>query len=93
MISSFLAAFPIEAPRYVTLVSLLEPEPTFETKGQITAGVNAAPTTRQIIQRIGPLLGLRSRHDPDGIVLQRAAAEDQGRVRPPFAFDLAGVGA
>jgi cell division protein FtsI (penicillin-binding protein 3) len=72
VISSFLAAFPIEAPRYVTLVSLYEPEPTFETRGQITAAVNAAPLTRRVIQRIGPLLGLVPPH-PDGIMLERAS--------------------
>ncbi|KAB2868495.1 MAG: penicillin-binding protein 2 [Bauldia sp.] len=72
VISSFLAAFPIEAPRYVTLVSLYEPEPTFETKGQITAGVNAVPLTRKIIERVGPLLGLVPPH-PDGIVVERTS--------------------
>lgn len=76
VISSFLAAFPMEAPRYVTLVSLHEPEPTFETKGQITAAVNAAPVTRRLIQRIGPLLGLVPPH-PDGIVLQRPAEKSK----------------
>ncbi len=58
VISSFLAALPASAPRYVLLISLFEPEGTAETKGKITAGLNAAPTTAQLIQRIGPMLDL-----------------------------------
>ena len=58
MISSFLAVLPATAPRYVMLISLFEPEGTAETKGKITAGLNAAPTTARIIQRIGPMLNL-----------------------------------
>ena len=47
-------------PRYVTLLSLFEPEPTMETKARITAGVNAAPASGRMIARIAPLLGVRS---------------------------------
>ncbi|MFM9938599.1 MAG: peptidoglycan D,D-transpeptidase FtsI family protein [Hyphomicrobiaceae bacterium] len=61
VIASFVAAMPMDAPRYVMLVSLFEPQGTPETRGQITAGVNAAPTTGRIIQRIGPILGLLPR--------------------------------
>jgi cell division protein FtsI (penicillin-binding protein 3) len=45
-------------PRYVTLVMLFEPKPSPETKNQILAGLNAAPTTARLIQRIAPLLGV-----------------------------------
>ncbi len=58
VISSFLAVLPATAPRYVMLISLFEPEGTAETKGKITAGLNAAPTTARIIERIGPMLNL-----------------------------------
>lgn len=61
VISSFVAAMPMDAPRYVMLVSLFEPHGTPETRGQITAGVNAAPTTGRIIQRAGPILGVLPR--------------------------------
>jgi len=56
VISSFLAVFPAPAPRYLTLVSLFEPNATAETRGKVTAGVNAAPTTARLIARIAPLL-------------------------------------
>ena len=61
VISSFLGAFPMEAPRYVTLVMLFEPQGTGETQGRITAGVNAAPVTARIVERIAPLLGVLPR--------------------------------
>ncbi len=56
VIASFVGAFPMEAPRYLTYVLLFEPQPSDETKGKITAGINAAPLTARIISRIAPLL-------------------------------------
>jgi cell division protein FtsI (penicillin-binding protein 3) len=61
VISSFLGAFPMEEPRYVTLVTLFEPKGTGETGGRITAAVNAAPVTGRIVARIAPLLGVLPR--------------------------------
>ena len=61
VIASFLGAFPMEQPRYLTLVSLFEPQATAETRGQITAGVNAAPTTARLVERIAPILGVLPR--------------------------------
>jgi cell division protein FtsI (penicillin-binding protein 3) len=61
VIASFVAAMPMDQPRYLILVSLFEPQGTAETRGQITAGVNAAPTTGRIIERIGPILGVLPR--------------------------------
>ena len=61
VIASFVAAMPMEAPRYLVLVSLFEPQGSPETRGQITAGVNAAPATGRIIERIGPILGVLPR--------------------------------
>jgi cell division protein FtsI (penicillin-binding protein 3) len=61
VISSFLGAFPMDAPRFLTFVMLFEPQGTDETRGRITAGVNAAPVTRRIVERIAPLLGVLPR--------------------------------
>jgi cell division protein FtsI (penicillin-binding protein 3) len=58
VISSFFAAFPMNAPRYAVLVSLFEPKPVDETGGEIAAGVNAAPSAGRLIRRIAPLLGV-----------------------------------
>ena len=61
VVASFLGAFPMSAPRYVLLVSLVEPKGSEETRGRITAGVNAAPTVARIVTRIGPLLDIARR--------------------------------
>jgi len=60
VISSFVAAFPMDAPQYLTLVMLFEPGPSGPGSG-ITAGVNAAPTTARVVERIAPVLGVLPR--------------------------------
>jgi cell division protein FtsI (penicillin-binding protein 3) len=61
VISSFIGAFPMDAPRYVIFVLLFQPQ-TGETGGDhITAGLNAAPATARIVERIAPLLGVLPR--------------------------------
>jgi cell division protein FtsI (penicillin-binding protein 3) len=79
VISSFLGAFPMEAPRYVSLVMLFEPQGTPETEGRITAGVNAAPVTGRIVARIAPLLGVLPRG-----VDRIKAGDAKGDGPPPF---------
>ncbi len=56
--TSFVAAFPIEAPRYVILVMLDEPKGTRETANFATAGWNSAPTVGRIVSQIAPMLGV-----------------------------------
>lgn len=63
VIASFLGAFPMDDPRYLTLIMLFEPSGTEETRGEVLAGLNAAPTAGRVIQRIAPLLGLRPQRD------------------------------
>ena len=58
VISSFLAAFPMDNPRYLVFVLLFEPKGTQETGGEVLASRNAAPTAGRVISRIGPLLGM-----------------------------------
>jgi cell division protein FtsI (penicillin-binding protein 3) len=58
LISSFVAAFPMHAPRYVVLAVLDEPQPTKETFGYATGGWVAAPAVRNIITRVAPVLGV-----------------------------------
>ena len=56
--TSFVAAFPIDAPRYVVLTMLDEPRGIKETYNFATAGWNAAPTAGSIVSKIGPMLGV-----------------------------------
>ncbi|MGI8725204.1 MAG: peptidoglycan D,D-transpeptidase FtsI family protein [Methyloceanibacter sp.] len=65
LLTSFLAAFPTDAPAYLVLVMLDEPQRVAASSNQATAGVNAAPTARKIIERIAPILGVAPKLDAD----------------------------
>jgi cell division protein FtsI (penicillin-binding protein 3) len=58
LISSFVAAFPIHAPRYVVVALLDEPKGIKASYGYATGGWTAAPVISRVIQRAGPLLGI-----------------------------------
>jgi cell division protein FtsI (penicillin-binding protein 3) len=63
--NAFLAAFPMDAPKYLVLVVLDEPKPEKPGIGA-TAGLNTAPTAGNIVRRIAPMLGLEPREvDPE----------------------------
>lgn len=63
VVSSFLAAFPMDAPRYLVMVLIFEPKGTEAAAGEVLAGRNAAPTAGRVITRIAPLLGVRPMAD------------------------------
>lgn len=56
-ISSFVAAFPMNAPRYVVLVMIDEPKATAEAP-EATGGAVAAPVVREVVLKAAPLLGV-----------------------------------
>ena len=58
VIASFVGVFPIEAPRYVVLVMLDDPRGDGSTYGLRYGGWTAAPVVREIVSRIGPILGV-----------------------------------
>lgn len=64
VLSSFLGAFPMDDPQYLTFVLLFEPQGSEETNGQRTASTNAAPVTARLIGRIAGQLGVV----PSGLV-------------------------
>jgi cell division protein FtsI (penicillin-binding protein 3) len=70
VISSFVGAFPMDEPQYLTFVLLFEPEAAEGVAQGITGGLNAAPTTARIVERVAPLLGVLPRlaeaHWPEG---------------------------
>jgi len=66
LISSFVAAFPMEEPRYVVFAMLDEPNGTEETHGYATGGWVAAPVIGRFVARAAPLLGVEPVIETDG---------------------------
>ncbi|MDA7984117.1 MAG: penicillin-binding protein 2 [Alphaproteobacteria bacterium] len=60
-IASFVAAFPMDAPRYVTFMMVENPVPSEDSFGFATGGWVAASATRLLVARIAPLLGVLPR--------------------------------
>jgi cell division protein FtsI (penicillin-binding protein 3) len=61
LISSFVAAFPIDDPRYALLVMLDEPKGNQRTFNYATGGWVAAPAVGAIVRRMAPLVGMAPR--------------------------------
>jgi cell division protein FtsI (penicillin-binding protein 3) len=61
VMTTFMAAMPVDQPKYLIMVMFDEPKGLPETHGYQTAGWNAAPTTGKIIERVGPMLDLTPR--------------------------------
>jgi cell division protein FtsI (penicillin-binding protein 3) len=69
-ISSFVGAFPIDAPRYVVLAMLDEPRGNRATANYATGGWVAAPVVARLVRHMAPLLGIAPVPDdelPDGV--------------------------
>lgn len=65
--NSFLAAFPMDDPKYLVLVVIDEPKSEKEGIGA-TAGLNAAPTLSAIVKRAAPMLGVMPRMENDAVL-------------------------
>jgi len=57
-LSSMIAAFPINAPRYLVYAMLDSPHADASTHGYTTGGWTAGPVIRNVISRVAPMLGL-----------------------------------
>lgn len=57
-VSTFAAAFPMDAPRYVVVVMMDSPKRVKENSFQTTAAYTAAPVVSRVISRTGSMLGV-----------------------------------
>lgn len=57
-VSTFAAAFPMDAPRYVVVAMLDSPVGNAQSFGLTTAAWTAAPVVSRVVTRIGPMLGV-----------------------------------
>jgi cell division protein FtsI (penicillin-binding protein 3) len=58
LVSTFAAVFPMDRPRFVVIAMLDEPKGTADTFGFATAAWTAGPVIKNVVARIGPLLGV-----------------------------------
>ena len=76
VITTFVAAFPMEQPRYVLVVTLDEPEDWSIDKPMRTAGWTAVPVASEIIKRIAPVLGVK----PNGVINKNKVSSSATKV-------------
>ena len=81
ILSSFVAAFPINQPRYVLLASIDEPKGIKESYGYATAGWTAAPTVGKVVSRVAPILGLQPQDDSDNRVSAKLVINSYAKGR------------
>ncbi len=62
--NAFLAAFPINDPKYMVLTIIDEPKPE-PNSNYATAGMNAAPMVSNIVRRSAPILGIEPHFGED----------------------------
>ena len=58
-LASFVAAFPMNDPRFAIVAMVDEPKPNAHSYGYATAGWVTAPVVGAVVERIAPLYGLR----------------------------------
>ncbi len=63
LFTTFMAVAPADKPKYLFLTIMDEPQGLPETGGYATAAYNSGAVTGQIIERVGPLLGLPPRFE------------------------------
>ncbi len=57
-VSTFAAAFPMDAPRYVVVMMIDDPKGSKASYGFKTAGMTIAPATSRLVGKIAPILGI-----------------------------------
>jgi cell division protein FtsI (penicillin-binding protein 3) len=76
-VSSFIGAFPMDAPRYVVFAMVDEPKGIERTHNFATGGWVAAPVVGQVIERMAPLLAIAPRPTPVEPAIRTAQEREQ----------------
>lgn len=79
-ITTFASAFPMDNPQYVVLTMMDEPQGSSKYPGVRTAAYTSAPVVKQVVTRIGPMLGIMpdERRDVDISELMPLLSQDTG---------------
>ena len=64
LFTTFMAVAPSDKPKYLFLTIMDEPQGLPETGGYATAAYNSGHVTGEIIERVGPILGMPPRFEP-----------------------------
>jgi cell division protein FtsI (penicillin-binding protein 3) len=87
--SSYVAAFPIYAPRYVVYIAIDSGHATAATHGFTTGGWMAGPSVSHVIARIGPMLNVMPQFDPaQTLAINQELAIPMPYPAPPGAAPL-----
>ncbi len=81
-LSSFIATFPIDDPKYIVLVMVDEPKGDKSTYGFTTGGMIAAPVVGRVIARMGPMLGIKPRYDVPGDDAEKYWVDNEKNEKP-----------
>jgi cell division protein FtsI (penicillin-binding protein 3) len=80
--ASFVGVFPVNDPRYAILVMVDEPHGTKKTWGYATGGWVSAPVVGRVVERIGPMLGIRPIYE-----VQEAGGSGKKDKKPWLYYD------
>ena len=75
LLSSFVATFPANDPKYTILVMVDEPQGTKESYGFATGGWTAAPCVGRVVSQIAPMLGLQPSGSLESLKVLKARAK------------------
>lgn len=80
-IALFTGVFPVNDPKYAILVMVDEPKGTKASYGYATGGWVSAPVVGRVVQRMGPLLGMKPDFLYDNARVDAMWASAEGRAR------------
>jgi len=91
-ISSFVGAFPMDAPRYVVLAVIDEPKGNKRTYNYATGGWVAAPVVGAVVRRMAPMLGIAPVMDDESAPLEyRTKKSREAALRVAIGKTIANV--